>query len=114
MSIVTGNVKFGVNYPVYVTTTPYNFPAYEYNYIISNLSTNSTINLPPVSSVPNGWVFTIKNNGTGTVNLVANGTDLINSLNSTSNNMNLNPSTIYEFISQYTIDGNFWNPISYL
>ena len=108
MSIVTGNVKFSVNYPVYVTTTPYNFPAYEYNYIISNLSTNSTINLPLVSSVPNGWVFTIKNNGTGTVNLVANGTDLINTLIATFNNFNIIPATSIEFIAQHITNGNFW------
>ena len=77
MSIVTGSIKFGVNYPVYVTTTPYDLPAYDYNVVISNLSTDSTINLPPVNSVPNGWTVLITNIGViGTIVTVnANGTD---------------------------------------
>ena len=80
MSAITGNVKFGVNNPIYINSvsqSPYNLSAYEYNYVIVNVSANFIINLPPVNSVPNGWTVLITNIGViGTIVTVnANGTD---------------------------------------
>lgn len=114
MSSITGNVKFSVNYPVYVTTTPYNLPAYEYNFVFSNLSTNSVINMPPVSSVPNGWTVSIINvNGTGIVTLYPVGSDLLtdSTLSTASfNNYQLSSTGVkhIKLIAQHTTNGNFW------
>ena len=110
MSAVTGNVKFGINYPVYVTTTPYNLPAYDFNYVISNVSSASVINLPPVSSVPNGWTVLIKNNNNTSGNNItvnANGTDTFNPTGT----QTIAIQTYTRYLANHSSTGNSWTVI---
>ena len=111
MSIVTGNVKFGVNYPVYVITNQpitYDVPDYKYNYLLLNTTTSGTnnINLPPISSVPNGWTLTIATFNSALIVINANGSDLINDSSNLSQNIILSHN--FKFIANHSSTGNTW------
>lgn len=83
MSNLTGQVKFGQRYPVYVTgdTASYAIPSYENNVVFVN-STNSApvVSLPAVASVADGFELSIRNQNATvsiTVNVATGSTDLI-------------------------------------
>lgn len=84
MSNLTGQVKFGQRYPVYVTgaTTSYAIPSYENNvvFVNSTSTTSPVVSLPAVASVADGFELSIRNQNATvaiTVNVATGSTDVI-------------------------------------
>ena len=113
MSVVTGNDRFSINYPVYVTNITnaitYNIPAYVYNYIVAQILNASIVNLPPISSVPHGWTLTIVNNAGELFTVNANGSDLLiySPMFGTSNS-SFSQNASFRYVAFHSSSGNFW------
>lgn len=113
MSSYTGAVRFGINYPVIITETPYSLPAYVYNVVFSNVATNSVINMPPVANVPPGWTVVFSNITTNLVSLNAAGSDLFNNGSIATSSYSISGSLAtslqgLRLISSPTTNGNYW------